>query len=371
MIALSLAFLLYFVSTPAWALQSDVGEVLQSRLAAQDGGIEQQLSDYLDQDDIQGALAFVEKLAADGIVDSKGQRTLEDKIWRTKTQRMLDYSKKIREAIKVSDLDTMRDYNQRLRKLRETRRTDSEPVENDQANKVTQTPDSATPEDTMATADVMPETTELATSEVDDVETLTEASLDDQQADTLATDDAGAESLDLAEVSNETEVRGPAGGPVLGFPPARAAVASLEEPTSDVSTTTRLTNVQPPSVRLGNVPKNTRHQELINDLINDLLERADRAIAEFHLTVAPEGTDSALGIVEKLLIMGVDGEPAAEKVGQKILTAYEDLVQRDIERGRYDKASVFIERMDEVAATAGLPRDDIEALRAELDAASG
>lgn len=376
MIALSLAFMLYLVSSPAWALQSDVGGLLESRLAAQETSIDQQLSDYLDQDDIQGALTFVEKLAADGTVDSKGQRALEDKIWRTKTQRMLEYSKKIREAIKVSDLDAMRDYNQRLRRLRESRRSEAEPEQTDEA---VQTVEPATAVEPAAVngaldvVDVVPEETESLVSEVEELVTPTQPSIDDQPGDAFNADQSAIEeTAALAEASTETEVRGPAGGPVLGFPPTRTAIASLEEPASDVSTTsTRPNGVPLPSVRLGNVPKSTRHQVLINDVISDLLERADRAIAEFHLTVAPEGTDSALGIVEKLLIIGIDGEPAAEKVGQKILTAYEDLVQRDIERGRYDKASVFIERMDEVAATAGLPRDDIEALRAELDAASG
>jgi hypothetical protein len=358
MIALSLTFLLYLASSPAWALQGDVAEALSSHIAAQNGNIEQELADYLDQDDIPGALAFVEKLAADGDIDVERRQSLEDRIWRTKTQRMLDYSKKIREAIKISDLDAMRDYNRRLRRLRDSGGSGADQAPTTEADKGDEVA-KAEPSEVSKPA--------LGASEPrkpDEAPALTTAT-DPTETDAASKISANAEPLTAPETS------GPAGGPVLGFPPAKTTRSTESAPASTVSLEPgRVNGLARPPVTLGNRPSGGANERLIADLIDDLLERGDQAIAEYHLTVSPEGTDSALGIVEKLLIIGSDGRPAAEELGQKILATYEDLVQRDVERGLYDKASAFIERMDDVAETVGLPRSQIEALRAELDAAN-
>ncbi len=365
MIALSLTFLLYLASSPAWALQSDLAETLSSRLAAQERSIEQELSEYLEEDDIPGALVFVEGLAADGEIDAKRQRALEDRIWRTKTKRMLDYSKKIREAIKVSDLDAMRDYNQRLRRLRSVSGSQTEPAAK---------PDESDAPDEIVEAEAQEPETEISdTGSSKDAAVPALVDTPDEFAESQASEPETDEMAEVSDPLPKTDVRGPAGGPVLGFPPTSTVAVYAPETALDASSTSpdRGTNgAQRPHVRLGNVSRGARHQTLIDDLINDLLERGNRAIAAYHLTVAPEDTDSALGIVEKLMIMGQDGEPAAEQLGQKILSVYGSLVQRDISQGLYDKASAFIERMDEVAAAAGLPRDEIDLLRAELDAAS-
>ena len=370
MIALSLTLLLYVVSSPAWALQGDIAEALSSPLAAQENPVRGELSQYLNQDDIQGALAFIKKLANDGDIDAKRQRALEDVVWRTKTQRMLDYSKKIREAIKISDLEAMRDYNRRLQRLRDGAGPDTElatpSIENRPPARDEEPSDLAGSDlgepngDTTEPVDTLEDTTPV--EPVRPLNVARRSPPNEAEAD---------ETVELSEIPAVSEVQGPAGGPVLGFPPARTAVVTPPEPVSEVSLDAGVSNgVERRPVRLGNVPRRTRHQTLIDDLISDLLERGHQAIAAYHLTVAPDGTDSALGIVEKLLIMGSDGEPAAEDLGQKILTAYEGLVQRDLSLGLYDKASAFIDRMDEVAETAGLPRDEIDALRAQLDAAS-
>ena len=382
MIALSLTLLLYLVSSPVWALQGDVAEALSSNLTAQEISVEDELSGYLDEDDIQGALAFIGRLADEGAIDAKRQRALEDVVWRTKTQKMLDYSKKIREAIKVSDLVAMRDYNQRLQRLREgvTPETESSPLSSDEvASEEDRNPVAVSSVDAPATSVSTPSNARDVAASIEPDVFVGTAQIPEPP------EPGGNEMPDFAELPAESAapteseepaesmVQGPAGGPVLGFPPTRTAeVNGQAETASEVSLSPgRMNGVERrPTVRLGNVPRRTLYQALIDDLINDLLERGGEAIANFHLTVAPDGTDSALDIVEQLLIMGDDGEPAAEKLGRRILRAYAALVERDIELGRFDKAGDFIDRMDEVAETAGLPRNEINSLRAELDAAS-
>jgi hypothetical protein len=74
-------------------------------------------------------------------------------------------------------------------------------------------------------------------------------------------------------------------------------------------------------------------------------------------------------MVDALSALGGEGKTAAQALGRKIMTRYRQLIERDIGRGRLDKAADFAERMDEVAARADLPRDQAALLSARVEQA--
>lgn len=289
MLGLSLTFFLCLVSTSAVALSNDIGTAAGPLLIGQAQGstIERELAGYLDDDDIVGANAFVDRLVADGAVDEAEQRILEDRIWRTKTERTLDYARKIREAIRDSDLETMRDYNARMQRLM-GKTPGSEPL-------------SPVAEADAEESGVPPSSVEtgMVTPELD-------------RPDEVLSDEEAAEE--------------------------EAAEAEAEEETGDV--------------------------------IEDLLRRGENAIATYNLTVATPGTDSAVGMLDQLVALGGEGEAAAKTLGQKIMAVYATLIERNIGRGRLDKARTFAERMRTVAKRPGLPLDEVDALSARIDQVS-
>ncbi|MGH1484304.1 MAG: hypothetical protein ACRBM6_37495, partial [Geminicoccales bacterium] len=102
-------------------------------------------------------------------------------------------------------------------------------------------------------------------------------------------------------------------------------------------------------------------------VIVDLMRRGEEAIAAYNLTIAPEGSTSALGVVDQLMTLGGEAETAAKTLGRKIMATYAALIERNLARGRLDKARIFAERMRTVAEHAGLPTDEAESLRARID----
>lgn len=131
MLAIILSLVLGLASAPALALSGDVAAVVETRLVGQQAApaIESELAAYLDDDDIAGAQAYIADLAERGEIEEAERRALEDRIWRTKTERTLEYARKIREAIQASDLDAMRDYNARMQRLTRTGAVQALPVE--------------------------------------------------------------------------------------------------------------------------------------------------------------------------------------------------------------------------------------------------
>ena len=264
MLSMSFAFFLCFISTSA-ALSNDTVAAAELRLIGQEreSSIERALSGYFDDDDIAGANAFVDKLAADGDISEKERRVLEDRIWHTKTERTLRYARKVREAIRNSDLEMMREYNARIQRLM----------------------DSALPNSVVETGSGQREAE-------------TETSTPDTQSDIV------------------------------------------------------------------------RDEEGAADVIADLMRRGEEAITNYNLMLAPEGTFSALGVLDQLKTLGSEGEAAGKTLGQKIMAVYAALIERDIGRGRLDKARTFAERMRTVAEHAGLPSDEVDSLNARIDKVS-
>ncbi|MGI9488836.1 MAG: hypothetical protein ACR2RF_23705 [Geminicoccaceae bacterium] len=264
MLRMSFAFFLCFISASA-ALSNDTVAAAELRLIGQEreSAIERALSGYFDDDDITGANAFVDKLAADGDISETERRVLEDRIWHTKTERTLRYARKVREAIQNSDLEMMRDYNARIQRL---------------------------------TGSALPNSVVEADSEQREAEAVTSAP--DTQSD-IVRDEEGAAGV-----------------------------------------------------------------------IADLMRRGEEAIASYNLMLAPEGMLSALGVLDQLKTLGGEGETAAKTLGQKIMAVYAALIERDIGRGRLDKARTFAERMRTVAEHAGLPTDEVDSLSARIDEVS-
>lgn len=271
----SIPFALFalLISVPAAAMSNDIVAAVGLRIIGQEqeSAIERELAGYLADDDIIGANAFIDRLVADGTINEVEQRALEDRIWRTKTERTLDYARKIREAIRDSDLETMRDYNARMQRL------------------MGKTPASE-PSGPGA--------------------------------------DTGAEESEALQKPIEAKT-------VTSEPDGPSEIVSDEEKAGDV--------------------------------IADLMRRGEKAIAAYNLMIAPEGTDSALGVLDQLIALGGNGETAAKTLGQKIMAVYAALIERDIGRGRLDKARTFVERMRTVAERAGLPIDEVDSLTAQID----
>lgn len=294
MLAPTLSLLLCLASMSASALSNDVPGAVGARLLGQEAesAVDRKLSGYLDEDDIVGAKAFVDGLAIPGDVTEAERRALEDRIWRTKAERMLDYARKIREAIAASDLDTMRDYNARMQRLT----AGTEPVQEDSA---------------------------------------------DSEEDAAASGpDAGAEA-DLPD--GETTESAAQSEP---DDPARVDAAEVDP-----------------------IEDSQEGEDSLADRIAELTGRGEAAMAAYHLTIAPPGTASALDMVDQLKALGGAGEEAARALGDAIMTLYDGLIERDIARGRLDKARAFALRMREVAERAGLPDAHVDTLSALIDRA--
>ncbi|MGI9418903.1 MAG: hypothetical protein ACR2RA_13810 [Geminicoccaceae bacterium] len=297
MLATTLSLVLCLAAAPALALSTDAAEVAGTRLVGQQAApaIEEELTGYLDDDDIAGAQAFVADLVEQEKIGEAERRALEDRIWRTKTERTLEYAKKIREAIRDSDLDAMRDYNARMQRLTRTQRTP------DQAD----LPEEEQAEDAVAEA------------EEDDAAVAEDEAVVEEDDAVVAEDEVVAEEDEIVEED---------------------AVAPDVDDDAEV--------------------------------IADLLQRGEAAIGRYNLSVARPGIDSALGMVGELMALGGEGEAAAAGLGRKVMAVYKALIERDINRGRLDKAATFAARMAEVAERAGLPRDEADALAAEIGGVS-
>ncbi len=103
--------------------------------------------------------------------------------------------------------------------------------------------------------------------------------------------------------------------------------------------------------------------------VSDLLRLGREAIAGYHLTVAPEGTMSALDAIDRLMTVGGDGREAAAVLARRSRDIYRTLIERDIERGRYAKARIFVDRMATIEDHAGLSSAQLGRLRARIDEA--
>lgn len=110
--------------------------------------------------------------------------------------------------------------------------------------------------------------------------------------------------------------------------------------------------------------------EDVSRAIADLERQGADAMAGYHLTRAYEGELSALDVVERLAALGSEGMTAAEKLAGEIMARYRALIERNIQRRRFDKARAFAERMGLVAERAGLPFDQAEALDARIERAA-
>lgn len=266
----SRTLLLSLICASFAAFASDLGAADHDEKAVDERrqAIERQLSSYLDVDDIEGAGRFIERLAAEGELSDIERQAFEDLIWRTRAERMLDYSRKVREAIQASDLDAMRDYNKRMQRL---------------------------------TAEVR---------------------------------DDGAEAASVAVTSSD--------------------------PLMSSSGTTGLP---------GEGSGDDADAEDVSKAIAALERQGAEAMAEYHLTRAYEGELSALDVVERMAALGGQGIAAAEKLAGEIMALYQALIERNIERRRFDKARTFAQRMALVAERTGLPFDQADALDARIERA--
>ncbi|MGI9493170.1 MAG: hypothetical protein ACR2QF_12290 [Geminicoccaceae bacterium] len=340
---------------------------------------QQVLESILSRDNIAGAMAFVDALAKANELEPATLRSMKDRIWRIKTDRVLEYSAKIREAIAKSDFAAVGEYSERMRRL-----TAPEP------------------------SSTVTSTVHIGTLRSGTISDLAPSSLDESQS--LAVEAAGASNLpsidydagmveQMRRASEDGRFFPPAADTAFDLAAARLSMVphdpkaqhylaeAIKKQQAQVSANLQdgrleaaLDVVNQLRNSLGDSdakvawPSNYRSQmlgwvdEIQHDIVASLVVAAEEAIEQRWLTVAPEGETSAAGYVDILAAhLGQDHDDVA-RLADKIIARYRDLVGELLAKQQYDQALRLHSRMEVISVRFGVSIDQVAAQRRDIEA---
>ena len=337
------------------------------------------LESILRRGNIAGAKAFVDALAEANELEPATIRSMNDRIWRIKTDRMVEYSAKIREAIAKSDFAAVGEYSERMRRL-----TASEPSSTTTSTDRIGTQRSGTRSD-------------LAPSALDESQSLA------VEAAAASNPPSIDDDIEIVEQMRRALEEGrffpPAEDNTFDLAAARLSMApddpkahhylaeAIKKQQAQVSANLRdgrleaaLDLANQLRVSLGDPgvtvawPSNYRSQvlgwvdEIQRDIVAGLVVTAEEAIEKRRLTVAPEGETSAEGYVATLSAhLGQDHGDVA-RLADKIIASYRDLVDKRLAKQEYDQALRLHSRMEIISVRFGVSIDQVAAQRRNIEA---
>lgn len=343
-----------------------------------EGSYQEALDLMLGRDDFVAAEDYVDALAGDADVTPATLRSLNSQIRRVRTARILDYAEKIRAAITTSDFDAVRDYSERMERLRSAARV-SDPASVDKAEKGDPMVDRdrGLPAETgQSSPDTRASTASQPSSIAKDAILVRrmQTALDEDRLFSPTADNAfDLATARLSTAPDDLEARG-----ILDDVIERQqsqVLSNLEDrkPQIALDLTKQLleavgslqTEEAMPTLRSS---AERWVEQTRPTIIAGLVTNTEQAIERYDLTIAPNGQLSAEGYVSLLATeLGRDHNDV-KRLARNIVDKYQGLINRRLAERRYDKASAFHARMEATARRFGLSTDQAAALGSEIQA---
>ncbi len=339
---------------------------------------QQELDSILKRDDIAAAKEFV-----DALVDSPGVtpavlRSMNDQIWRTKAERLIEYSNKFRAAIVASDLASMKDYSERMQRL-----TASVSSKNVEPSDPGETPPAETTSQPAShdldepPSKLMKPTSASALGRTEDVDPIS------QQMQTALKEDrllppAKDNAFDLAVAR-------------LAIKPGEATARDIIDKvieTRQVQIAAHLRNNQPERALelarqlfdaldrseaehswLDGYRSTTRHgfEQQQPDVIAGLIGKCEEAIDQRDLTIASFSALPAYGYLDLLAsLLGIDHHDVV-RLAVKLIATYQELIGRMLAGQHYEGAMTLVQRVEPIALRFDIAVDEIQTLRRNIE----
>ncbi|MEM9440671.1 MAG: hypothetical protein AAGA73_09525 [Pseudomonadota bacterium] len=324
----------------------------------------------LARDDFASATSFVEGLARSEALSMSTIQVMRDRIRRSKVERLVQYSKQLRESMASSDLQAMRANRERIRQLTmPAQESLTAGIENERQQAPATSPidrdkQTSLKRDEGATSvprddDVLIEQMHQALRD-GHLFSPPETNAFDLAAARLAETPSDPDARDvLRKVVNQQRGRAQSyleiDQPILALRHVNQLQTSLEArdigdiwTSSDRSSASSWADTFKP------------------DIWASLIRKTEAAIDQGRLTVAPEGQISAQGYLEALSSEIGEDHDEVERLAGDIVVRYRSLIDQRLQDQRYDDASRIYDRMDTLAGRFGLLADPGGALRLEL-----
>ena len=334
---------------------------------------DQILDSILSRDDIAAAKAFVDALAKAEELPTATISSMNDRIWRTKADRIAEYSRQLREAIVRSDFQAVRVYSERMRRLTES--SPATPTDDVDARGPAAV-DSLTPTDldepspsTREARDPLARDKENAivermrrALEGDRLFPPAENNAFDLAATRLAAALRDPEAHDiLSEVVAKQQAQALAsvqdGRPELALAIANQLLDSLSKLDADA---TWSTSYRSQAVRWAD--------DVRPEIVAALIAQTEEAIENRQLTIAPDGEISAQDYLELLASeLGNDHDEVA-RLANDIIASYRALIDQRLTKQQYENALRLHARMEPLALRFGVAMDQVATLRNEIEA---
>ncbi|NJO32076.1 MAG: hypothetical protein HC869_02035 [Rhodospirillales bacterium] len=336
---------------------------------------DQILDSILRRDDIAAAKAFVDALARAEELPAAALRSMNDRIWRTKVDRMAAYSKQLREAIVRSDFQAVRDYSERMRRLAASQLSATPAPADEIDAQGSAAVDGPMPDDPDEPSPSIREARESSARDEDHaiVERMRKALEEDRllpPAENNAFDlavarlpaapnDPEAHAI-LGEVvvkqQGEVLARLQDGRPELALALANQLLASLSELDANAAWSS---SYRSQALRWADDAR--------PDIVASLIARTEQTIEERQLTIAPEGETSAQGYLELLASELGDDHDEVTRLAQDIIASYRTLIDQRLAKQNYESALRLHARLEALAVRFGVAVDQAATLRGEIE----
>ncbi|MEZ5934105.1 MAG: hypothetical protein R3F54_19645 [Alphaproteobacteria bacterium] len=323
------------------------------------------LESILELDDIQGAKAFVDALADAKELDAATISAMNDRIWHFRAKRMADYSAEMREAITRSDVDRMRALSESMRRLTASAAS--------RGRGQADAPAPATTADTKETAGFDPQKAPL-TDRDDGFADRARRALDEGRLLPPGEDNAFDLAVNrLSGTPDDAAARGVLEDVIQRQENKVKAAIEAEQPVLAMDQANQLLDAaegRPPDAAL---PKDRllqlrRWMEEIEPIIAaGLIAKAEEAIDENELIVAPEGALSAQDYVDRLKSFLGPNHDDVVALADAVLTRYHAIGDGLLARREYGRALTIHARMQAVAARFDRSEDEAASLLADIE----
>lgn len=340
---------------------------------------QQTLEAFLNSDDFVAAKDFVDALSENTGIAPATLRSLNDQIRRIRTARLIEYAEKIRKAIASSDLETVKDYSERMQRLT-TGEPGSNPVLTDDVGtrRSGDTPDqveSARKNQPSSDAEATQESkTDSIAADAELVRQMRTALDEDRLFPPIAGNAFDLAVARLALTPDDAEAHGVITEAISKQ--QSEVLASLESGRPEIAlilTGQLLEAVEDPGTEAA-LPSDYRSsasrwvEGVRPDIIAGLIAGTEKAIEQLNLTVAPQGKMSAEGYVDLMATeLGQEHEDVALLAG-KIIASYQGMIDQRLAKRQYDAALTLHARMESIAERFGVSTDQIAALKTYIEA---
>lgn len=341
---------------------------------------QQRLDGLLAADDFDGAAQLIDQLAGRGTIDRDQRLRLQQQLLSSKTQRIIDYSRRIRQALAAGNYDQSHDYVQRLRALTVTK-DEPGPASPDAPPAVASQPEPAAPpapQAAPATTAALP-APPAALPAADDLDQTSQGQLQvarvavasgrilppapdnafalaAKRLDRAPRDPTGMQIRELVTdaIRRQTEQALAAGRYAEAMAPADGLLAALADPAAGAPSVWR---------RQWRDELSAWQAERFEATGRALLAGGEAAVERHDLTAAIGAARPAVAYLRDLQSLGGRDDGKALRLRGLILADYRQLIERRLAANETGSALGLIERMAAFAKAEQLPLAEVNELR--------